>query len=398
MGLEKLFPPGRCAEGTVSRPRSSGPRVLVLTPDFPPAPGGVQLLVERIVRHAGRLDARVLTVDGPGAGAFDAASGLDVRRVRAGARHHRLAVGALNAAAVAEAMRFRPAALLSAHIVTAPAATAIGAVLHVPFVQYLHAREVGARPALAAFALRRAAAAIAVSRYTRELALATGCEPGRLHLIHPGVDLVEDAGSARRSAARPTVVTVARLSERYKGHDVMLRALPLIRARVPEVEWVVVGDGPLRPGLERAAADRGLEGSVLFVGKVSDAERDRRLGAAHVFTMPSRLPAGGSAGEGFGIVYLEAGAYGLPVVAGDVGGALDAVVPDETGVLVDPTDHVALAGAIASLLLDPARARALGAAGARRAREFAWPTVAGRVEDVLLDLVDERPSRAGSTA
>lgn len=74
------------------------------------------------------------------------------------------------------------------------------------------------------------------------------------------------------------------------------------------------------------------------------------------------------------------------------------MVPDETGVLVDPTDHVALAGAIASLLLDPARARALGAAGARRAREFAWPTVAGRVEDVLLDLVDERPSRAGSTA
>lgn len=369
------------------------PRVLVLTPDFPPAPGGVQLLVERIVRHASRLRARVLTLDGPGAGAFDAASGLDVRRVRVPTGRHRPAIGALNAVAVAEAVRFRPAAVLSAHIVTAPAAAMIGAALGVPFVQYLHAEELGARPALAAFALRRAAVAIAVSRYTRELALAAGAEPGRVHVIHPGVDLPDELVPAK-AVVRPTVLTVARLSERYKGHDVMLRALPLIRARVPGVEWVVVGDGPLRPGLEHAAAEQGLTDSVRLLGRVGDGERDRRLGGAHVFAMPSRLPAGDFAGEGFGIVYLEAAAHGLPVVAGDVGGALDAVVHDETGVLVDPTDHVALAGAITALLLDPERARALGAAGARRAREFAWPTVARRVEDLLLGLLDRRVTPA----
>ncbi len=369
------------------------PRVLVLTPEYPPAPGGIQLLVSRIVQHAGRLQVRVVTLAGPGGREFDDAAGdSDVRRVpRWGG--HRSSIAAFNAVSVAEARRFRPTVLLSAHIVTAPAAALIGAILRVPFVQYLYAKELGARPALAAFALRRAAAAIAVSRYTHELAVSVGAEPDRVHIIHPGVDLPE-ASDGAHEVSRPTVLTIARLGDRYKGHDVVLRALPLIRARVPDVEWVVVGEGPLRPGLERAAAEQGLDGTARFLGAVSDDERDRWLRRADVFTMPSRVPADRFAGEGFGIVYLEAAAHGLPVVAGNAGGALDAVVDQETGVLVDPNDHVALGEAIARLLLEPDHARALGAAGARRAREFAWPVVARRVEDVLLGLLDRRSIHA----
>jgi phosphatidylinositol alpha-1,6-mannosyltransferase len=368
------------------------PRVLVLTPDFPPAPGGIQLLIHRIVRHADRLRTRVLTVDGPGARGFDATGGLDVQRVGRGAAG-RLAVATLNGRALGEAARFRPAAVLSGHIVTAPAAALIAAALRIPVVQYLYASEVGPRPRLAAFAMRRADAAVAISAYTHELAIAHGAPPARVHRILPGVDL--PAPDTIPRADRPTVLTISRLSERYKGHDVMLRALPLIRARVPDVEWIVVGDGPLRPGLERNAVGQGLQGNVRFVGSVSDDQRDRWLRRAHVFTMPSRLPAVGSAGEGFGIVYLEAAAHELPVVAGNVGGTLDAVVHDQTGVLVDPADHVALADAITDLLLDPARARALGAAGARRVRELAWPAVARRVEDLVLALIaGTRPSVA----
>ncbi len=360
------------------------PRVLVLTPDFPPAHGGIQLLVHRIVRHAERLRMRVVTIDGPGARGFDATSELDVQRVGPVAGR-RLAVAALNARALGEAVRFRPAAVLSGHIVTAPAAALIAAALRIPVVQYLYAAEVGSRPRLAAFAVRRADAVVAISAYTRELAVAHGAQPARVHRIPPGVDL--PAPDTVQPAERPTILTISRLSERYKGHDVMLRALPLIRARVPDVEWVVVGDGPLRPGLERTAAGQGLQCNVRFVGTVSDGDRDRWLRRAHVFAMPSRLPAGGSAGEGFGIVYLEAAAHELPVVAGNVGGALDAVVHDQTGVLVDPTDHVALADAITDMLLDPSHARALGIAGAQRASELTWPAVARRVEDLVLGLV-----------
>ena len=92
---------------------------------------------------------------------------------------------------------------------------------------------------------------------------------------------------------------------------------------------------------------------------------------------------GGFAGEGFGIVYLEADAYGKPVVAGNVGGALDSVVDGETGLLVDPSDHVAVAEALTRLLLDRDLAAQLGGAGARRAQEFAWPLICERVGDVL---------------
>jgi phosphatidylinositol alpha-1,6-mannosyltransferase len=184
----------------------------------------------------------------------------------------------------------------------------------------------------------------------------------------------------------PTLITVARLGERYKGFDVVARAMPLIRTRVPDARWVLVGDGPLRPYVEALVEAQSLDGAVEFVGEVSDAERDAWLDRAHLFVMPSRVPASGSGGEGFGIVYLEAAAHALPVVAGDAGGAPDAVVHGETGLLVDPGDHVAVADAVSELLLDRDRAEAFGRAGARRAREFAWPRVARRVEDLLLEL------------
>src|SRR4051812_20368493 len=134
-----------------------------------------------------------------------------------------------------------------------------------------------------------ARAVVAVSRHTADLSIAGGASPERVHVIPPGVDLPSAGGerSARDAAARrPTIVTVARLRERYKGHDVMLRALPLIRARVPDVEWVVVGDGPLRPELEALAAAYGVTDVVRFAGIVPDAERDAWLERAHVFAMP----------------------------------------------------------------------------------------------------------------
>ena len=149
---------------------------------------------------------------------------------------------------------------------------------------------------------------------------------------------------------------------------------------------VVVGDGPLRQPLEQLVAALGVSGHVRLVSSRSFEEDAAWFEQADVFAMPSRLGPGGAGGEGFGIVYLEANAHGLPVVAGNVAGALDAVVDGVTGLLVDPTDHVAVAEAVTSLLLDRERAETLGRAGAERAQEFAWPKIARRVEDVVLKL------------
>ena len=362
------------------------PRVLVLTPDFPPAHGGIQVLVDRVVGSWRRVDARVVTL-GSRRDRPHGDERVPVVRVRVrGGVSRRIAIVALNAVSVGEGIRTRPDAVLAAHIVVSPAAAALSRTLGVPFVQYLHGREVTARPRLAAFALARATAAIAVSRYTASLAEALGADARRVRLIPPGVDLPGEPSAARARSA--TVVTIARLDERYKGHDVLLRAMPLVRARVPDARLVVVGDGALRPSYERLAESLALNGGVEFAGSLDDDRKTALLEGSSVLAMPSRIAADGG-GEGFGIVYLEAGALGVPVVAGGVGGAVDAVVDGETGILVDPTDHVAVADTLAGLLADRDTAAELGRRGAERARSFAWPVVSERVEDLLLTLVGE---------
>jgi phosphatidyl-myo-inositol dimannoside synthase len=358
------------------------PRLLLLTPDFPPAPGGIQVVAERLASGLEGFSVRVVAPDVPGATAFDATSGIATLRVRGGGALRGGRNALLNAVALARAARLRPDVTLSVHIVASPAAAAIRKATRARTVQYFHAEEIGAKPRLAAFAANSADASIAVSDYTAGLVAATGATPRNLTVIGNGTDLPSDATPL--PSERPTILTIARIEERYKGHDTMIRALPLVLAKVPDARWVVIGDGSLRPGLEQLAASHGVGAAVRFLGAVDDAERNAWLRRAQLLAMPSRLPAGEFAGEGFGIVYLEAGAYGKPVVAGNVGGALDAVSDGETGLLVDPRDPLALAEAIAMLLLDRELAARLGAAGRARAEAHSWASVVARVEAVLL--------------
>jgi phosphatidylinositol alpha-1,6-mannosyltransferase len=360
-------------------------RILLLTPDFPPERGGIGLMMHRLAQHFERLTVHVVTRAAPSANEFDRVQAFAVRRIRVPASH-RAEVAALNFRAVMEALRIRPRVVLSGHIVTSPAAAAIARALRIPVVQYVYADEMRARPALTRFALRSAAITIALSRYARGVALTLGPGSTVVETIPPGVDLPDHR--VVEQPTRPTVLTVARMQERYKGHDILIRALPLILARVPDARWVAVGDGPLRRPLEHLAEALGVSEHVFFAGSRSFESDAGWFERAHVFAMPSRLGPGGAGGEGFGIVYLEANARGLPVVAGNVAGALDAVVDGVTGLLVDPTDHVAVAESVTTLLLDRARAEVLGRAGAERAREFAWPKVARQVEDVVLSLAN----------
>lgn len=356
-------------------------RVLLVTPDFPPGLGGIQRLLERLVRHGRGVAYEVLTLAADGAEAWDAQQPYRVHRATA-LPHRQAAIAALNAATLAHARRSRPDVVLAGHIVTAPGAIAVKRALGIPYVAYFYALELRERPRLAGLAGREAQAVIAISRYTADLGRAAGVPGERIAIVPPGVD-ANGIRPAAEQGEPPRILTVARLQDRYKGFDVMVRALPLVRARVPEAEWVVVGDGRLRAEIARQAAAQRVAEAVRLCGSLPDAERDGWYERSRVFAMPSRLPPG-SAGEGFGIVYLEAGTRGVPSVAGGVGGALDAVVDGETGLLVDPTSHVEVAAALSRLLEDPAGAREMGAAAARFAQRFAWSKVAGEVESVLL--------------
>lgn len=388
-------------------PRSGGahgkPRLLILSPDFPPDHGGVQTLVYELATRLGRgFDVELLTLVSDRSLSrrdelavvtcapreLDRASELVIERVGARASSHAVRMLVLNAAALRHAARRQPDVTLSAHVIVSPAAFAIRRMLGARTAQYFYASEMFGKPRLAAFAAANADLAIAISSYTATLVTAAGASPQRLRVIPPGIAPAPAPArdSARLRAQRPTILTVAQLLYRYKGHDVLIRALAGIRARVPDVEWVVIGDGPLRASLEALARSSGLDGAVRFLGDVPAEQRDEWLRRADLMAMPSRL-----AGEGFGIALLEAAAHGMPVLAGNVGGPLDAVVDGDSGLLVDPTDATAVAAAATRLLLDRRLARRLGENGAARAQAFAWPVIASRVEAALLEAVARQP-------
>jgi phosphatidylinositol alpha-1,6-mannosyltransferase len=182
---------------------------------------------------------------------------------------------------------------------------------------------------------------------------------------------------------RPTVVCVSRLVPR-KGQDMLIRALPLVRRHVPDAALLLAGGGPDRDRLGRLATATGMADHVVFAGSVSWAELPGHYAAGDVFAMPSRTRGGGLDVEAFGLVYLEASATGLPVVAGRSGGAPETVRDGVTGHVVDGRQVTELADVLAGLLADPERATKLGRAGREWALDtWGWPALADRLRRLL---------------
>lgn len=187
--------------------------------------------------------------------------------------------------------------------------------------------------------------------------------------IAPGIDVEhfspQDSSSLRRELgidSKKVIVSVGRLVHR-KGQDHLIEAMPEILKNVPDAHLLMVGQGPYLEHLAKLVAIHKVENHVSFIGRIQYAELPRFICAGDLFAMPSRSRLAGLEVEGLGIVYLEASACGLPVVAGNSGGAPDAVVEGFTGLVVDGTNNGQIAAAIISLLNDPQRAQTMGAAG-----------------------------------
>lgn len=224
----------------------------------------------------------------------------------------------------------------------------------------------------------------AVSRPMRDRLLRFADLPAdRVDVVWPGVDVESFAhpagGDKLRQrlglVGRKILMSLSRLVAR-KGHDAVLRALPEVIRKVPNVAYVVVGDGPCRAHLQAMAGDLGIADRVFWLGELSDGELPLVYEACDVFVLACREIVDEGNVEGFGIVFLEAAAAGRPVIAGDSGGVRDAVVDGQTGLLVDPNSPQAIADAAISLLTDAARARDMGECGrARVTSEFSWAHV-----------------------
>jgi phosphatidylinositol alpha-1,6-mannosyltransferase len=245
-------------------------------------------------------------------------------------------------------------------------------------------------------ALARADVVFAPSEFTARLTeQAAGLSPGNIrvipHCVSPDLPLPE---AERRGDGSAVVLTVTRLDPRnaYKGLDTLLQAWPQVRRRVGRAELVVAGDGPDRRRLESMVESLGVADAVRFAGRVTEDELARLYGSAAVFALPARTKLGPDPlGEGFGLVFLEAAAAGLPVVAGDAGPAPEVVANGETGILVDPDNEGAVADAIVGLLRAPDMRRRMGEAGRQHVREhYSFETFRTRVAHLMDDLALRR--------
>ena len=179
------------------------------------------------------------------------------------------------------------------------------------------------------------------------------------------------------------VVSVGRLVRR-KGQDTLIRAMPGILAAEPEAVLLIVGGGPYEKALRQLAHDAGVAGSVHFTGAVPWSELPAHYGAGDVFAMPCRTRRGGLDVEGLGIVYLEASATGLPVNAGDSGGAPDAVLDGETGWVVRGGSTKETADRVITLLADSGLRRRMGERGREWVeRKWRWDLLAERLKELL---------------
>ncbi|MGW0175762.1 glycosyltransferase family 4 protein [Rhodococcus sp. NPDC003322] len=372
-------------------------RTLLVTNDFPPRPGGIQSYLQSLTAA---LPADQLVVYAPrwrgdSHTRFDAAQPFEVvrhpttlmlptplvaRKAAKLVRSHGCDSVWFGAAA--------PLALLGPHLRRAGAERIVAST---------HGHEVGwSMLPGARQSLRRIGdttdAITYVSKYTRRrFAAAFGPRAGLEH-VPPGVDSEtfrpDPAARAELRSRyglgeRPTILCLSRLVPR-KGQDVLIRALPRIRRSIDGAVLVIVGGGPYDESLRRLAAKVGVEEHVVFTGGVPAAELAAHHTIADVFAMPCRTRGAGLDVEGLGIVYLEASATGVPVIAGNSGGAPETVREGETGHVVNGRSVSAVADSVISVLVDRDRAAAMGVAGRKWVSEqWRWDVLAAKLSGLL---------------
>jgi phosphatidylinositol alpha-1,6-mannosyltransferase len=363
-------------------------RILILTPEFPPEFGGIGTHCYEMAKHWSRqADVTVLA---PAAAARRGGVDAPFRVVGMRPTPSRL-VRLLRS--VREIVRLMTAerfdAVYVAHWRTCGVAFRIASALcrqRPRYVQAIHGGEVlyivRGRTGpftrhLFLWTTARADRLIALGRYQAELLEQLGIGPERVYVSPEGVDLstfertitdetLNGLRQRHRLEGKRVLLTVARLAP-HKGHDMVIRALPRILARVPDTAYLIVGSGATERALRRLAEELGVGEHVRFAGFVAEHELAGHYHVSDVFIMPSRELDGDT--EGFGIVFAEAAACGRPTIGGRTGGIVEAVEEGRTGLLVDPTSTDEIVEAAVRLLSDREMARRMGEAGRSRVIE-----------------------------
>lgn len=379
-------------------------RIVALTLDFPPISGGISRHLYAIFSHFPSDKIKVIGLPFPGWHDFDGQQAFKIQRLSVPEkwtpflRQMRfftpIYLGVL--------VRERQADLIlcgQAHYALMFPAWFMAQLRHIPYGVFVYGKDMlrpqnlGYRRLFNAL-LRAAQVVFADSQAAADVAVSLGVRQDRLHVVNPAVsnfllDSTISTESIRERHAlenKRCILTVGRLVER-KGHDVIIRALRTVLDRIPDVHYLIVGSGIMEDNLKMLVVELGLQKNVTFVGYVPDEELGAYYQVCDLFAMISReIPEKGDI-EGFGIVYLEANLLGKPVLAGRSGGVPEAVVNEETGVLVNPHNPVEVAAAVIRLLSDPEWAKRLGETGRKRAtRDFSSAATSQRILNILSDV------------
>ncbi len=381
--------------------RMAAPRVFIVTNDFPPRIGGINDYVHQLVRRLPAGTVTVFTSSYPGAAAFDRDYLHEVIRLPT---EMMLPTPGVRRTLHGLLRDRRPdIVLFGALWPLGHMGPAIRDRHGIPYGGFAHGLELtGARvPGVLGHIGRSASLVTAVSDWARrKLEPAFGWE-GRMPLLPSGIDTahfhprVSDAEVRGRQGLGddPVVCCVSRLVAR-KGQDLLIRAWPMVTSAVPRARLLIVGHGPYDATLRRLAAASPVRDRITFAGAVPYAELPAYFRAGDVFAMPCRSRWFGLDIEALGAVFLQGAAVGRPVIAGDSGGAPEAVQHARTGLVVNPTSMEALTTAIVPLLAHPDTARRMGEAGAAWVhREWSWDAMAARLQQLVVDAMAGRVTR-----
>lgn len=350
---------------------------LFITNDFPPRPGGIQTFVYELVRQFPSSDVTVLSSTWEGAKQFDQSHDFEV--VRANTKVLLPTPETLSLARKIIVAKNVKTVIFGAAAPLALLAKPLRALGVEQIIAFTHGHEAGwAKTPGTKQALKKIGNDVDVltylTQYTKQ-EISKGLSStavANMRQLLPAVDPQffnpgnQVAGSQLREqvgfANRPTIVSVSRLMSR-KGHDELIKAMPELKKRIPGIALLIVGDGSYRNNLEKLITKLDLELDVYLTGKVPYLELPAWYGAGDVFVMPCRTRKAGWDVEGLGIVYLEASATGLPVIAGDSGGAPEAVAQGKSGFVVGGTDQQALIEKIELLFADEKLRKEMGEFG-----------------------------------
>ncbi len=270
-----------------------------------------------------------------------------------------------------------------------------------PYCVLTYGMEIGAGPNdidgfKKRLVLRNANKVFCISCFAQNRVIKLGIPPSKTVVVYPGI-AIQDFRAWNKKVASPisqklglnnrkVIFTLGRLVER-KGQDTVIKAMPKVLKDVRDALYLIAGEGPYKKELRHLTEEYRVKEQVIFLGRISESQKQFYYDACDIFVMVNREIKNGNA-EGFGIVFLEANACGKPVIGGKSGGAAEAIIHNQTGLLVNPSDIDEVAEAITYLLKNPDAASRMGDKGRQMIeKKFAWGKLVPKIEQELRNLI-----------